>query len=87
MKKYSASYRQEIITAARQLQPEGSSCLLFKNLGTSTVYIDGIIPLEQGESQAYNEKPYVKIESDFSIRFADTTDNRLLVVKTIYNEL
>ena len=87
MKKYTAQYTQDLITKAQQLQPNEASCILFKNLGTSQVIIDGIIPLDQGETQAYNEEPYVEIKSDFSIRFADTTDNRLLVVRTIYKEV
>ena len=86
MKKYTATYTQDIITKPQQLQPKGCSCIQFKNLGSTVATIDGIISLEQGETQTYNEEPYVQIESDFSITFANTSDCRLLVIKSIYKE-
>lgn len=83
MKTHKATYTSEIITQNTIVEPEGCSCISFKNTGETSVFIDNAITLSEDETLSFNEKPYVEIDHAFKIRFESNTGS-LLIIKTFY---
>lgn len=71
---YRVRYRTATFDTNNTLLADFFSCVVFTNKGTVPAVINGNILLKPDESFAFNEKPYVYIESAFDIIFYDTND-------------
>jgi hypothetical protein len=90
MKKYNVHFKQYIITSNSQIRKTDFSCITFENLGEDDAVINNCIPLPAGigVARGFNERPDVKIDSDFNITFSGTkTDQRILVIEAYYTNL
>lgn len=91
MREYNVTYKQYIVRESRTIRVSGCSCITFENLGTANVTINGCIPLAPNSevTREFNEKPYVKINSDFGIDFTigEGLTNKVLVIEAYYTEL
>lgn len=84
---YKARYKQYFVTKNMVIRNSGFSCITFENVGTGDATLNDVIELRNGLSRSFTEMPYVQIESDFYVKFADpTVDNKILVVETYYIE-
>lgn len=86
-KNYIASYQSEIITENKIIPANGCSCISFENIGTTTANIDRVQPLESGQIRTFNEQPYVQIDHNFLVNFDNTSDCKVLIVRTFYKEV
>lgn len=85
---YSVKYKQYIIAQNTTIRQSGFGAISFENIGTDNAKINNVIPLDNtGIARTFSEKPYCRIESDFTITFAGNDhDRRVLVIETYYNE-
>ena len=88
---YQATYKTEIVTENKIIRSDGFSSVSFENIGTNESLVNNMMPLypQSGISRFFNEKPYVKINTDFSITFQSVENgiSKVLVIFTYYNEI
>lgn len=87
--KYKVTYKQKIYTKNTTIQNRGFSCISFENIGKDNAVINDIIPLNNvGIARAFNEKPNVNIDNDFTIMFAGLdNDKKILVIESYYSKI
>lgn len=71
---YRVRYRTETYHESTVLLADNFSCVEFINKGDVPVTINGNIVLNAGDAQHFNERPYVAIDSDFSLIFDPTAE-------------
>lgn len=89
MSEYTVSYRQYIVETNTTISKRGFSSISFENIGTDKAFINSVITLDNvGLSRSFNEKPYVKIESDFTLTFEGISPNKkILVIESYYTKI
>lgn len=83
---YSVHYKSRVITDNEIILPDKYSCVSFENIGTSQATLNNNIPLTSGQ-RWFNEKPFVQIDSNFSVSFTGTGTNKVLVIFAYYVEI
>lgn len=85
---YNVRYKQYLITDNTIIRRTGFGAISFENIGADNAMINNVIPLDNtGIARSFSEKPYCRIESDFTVTFAgNDPDKRVLVVETYYTE-
>ena len=85
---YNVNYKQYIITQNTTIRNTGFGAISFENIGADNAMINNVIPLDNtGIARTFSEKPYCRIDSDFTVTFAgNDPDRRVLVVETYYTE-
>ena len=85
---YITQYKSYIVTQNTTIRNTGFGAISFENIGVDGAVLNNNIPLDNtGIARSFSEKPYCRIESDFTITFAgNDPDKRVLVVETYYTE-
>ena len=83
---YKVRYRTETFNENGTLLSDNFSCVEFVNKGEAPVMLNGNILLRGGEAQHFNERPYVAIDTDFDIVFADDAGEKSLSCICSYYE-
>lgn len=85
---YNVNYKQYIIAQNTTIRKSGFGAISFENIGSDNAMINNVIPLDNtGIARTFSEKPYCRIDSDFTVTFSgNDPDRRVLVVETYYTE-
>lgn len=85
---YNVRYKQYLLTDNSIIRNTGFGAISFENIGADNATINNVIPLDNtGIARTFSEKPYCRIDSDFTVTFSgNDPDRRVLVVETYYTE-
>ena len=85
---YTATTKNNVLSANQNIQPDGYASLFMKNTGTENVTINDNIVIAPGSSFSFDNLPYVTIGENTSVRFSiDDATPKLLVIKTYFQEV
>ena len=88
MNKYLAITKNNVLTQSQTILSDGYSSLFLKNTGIDDVIVNDNILIVPGSSFSFDNLPYVVIDENTSIHFANNDVNqKLLVIKTYFKEV
>lgn len=78
--------RTELVRHNKTIIPDGFYCINFNNQGEDMAVLMGTIEMKPGQVHEFNFDNDEEIDTRFSIQFAGESDNKQIVVTTIYTE-
>lgn len=79
--------KNQVITENQNLQPDGYSQLLLKNIGDCDCTVNDNIPLPAGDTFSWENDPGIVIDETTFVRFVgDGLVKKVLVVKTYFRK-
>lgn len=84
MEKTKIHIRTELYNRNRTVIPDGFYCINFYNQGEDPALLMGTIMVQPGQSHEFNFDKSEIIDTKFDIAFQNESDNKQIVVTTIY---
>lgn len=81
---YKATSKNQIITENSNIQPDGYSQLLLKNIGDCDCTVNDNIPLPAGDTFSWDNEPEIVIDETTSVRFIGEGEVKRVLVLKIY---
>jgi len=81
---YNSSSKNRISIENEEIKPDGFTSIRLTNIGQDDVKVNDNIPLNVGGVFTWFNEPYVKIDENIKIKFADLNANKQILIEFFY---